>query len=140
MELLIAMSAPVVLLVASAILHYQAMMLTRGALSRSGLHRHAGALLGMIAVLLAQLLSVLIYAVAYLALEQIGMGSLDGELEGGFIDYFYFSLMSYTTLGVGDVYPTGGLRVISGIEALNGFALIGWTASFAYALMKNGWE
>lgn len=140
MELFTAATISVLILVGSAILHYQAMMLTRGALSGSGLHRHAGALLGMIAVLLAQLLSVLIYAVAYLALEQIGMGSLDGELEGGFIDYFYFSLMSYTTLGVGDVYPVGGFRVISGIEALNGFALIGWTASFAYTLMKNGWK
>ncbi len=40
------------------------------------------------------------------------------------MDYFYFSLINVTTLGLGDIYPTEHLRVLAGVEALTGFALI----------------
>ncbi|WP_206513319.1 ion channel [Pelagibacterium montanilacus] len=123
----------------SLTLHFQAMMGTRALLSGSGVPRHFGALLGMCAMFLAQIVSIFAYACVYWAAEDwLAIGGLEGERECGFIDPFYFSLMSYTTLGVGDIYPTGAFRVLSGIQALNGFALIGWTASFAYTLMRNG--
>jgi hypothetical protein len=35
----------------------------------------------------------------------------------------------YTSLGLGDIYPTGHLRFLAGIEALNGFLLISCSAS-----------
>lgn len=37
------------------------------------------------------------------------------------MDAFYFSLVSYTILGLGDIVPTGHLRFTAGVEALNGF-------------------
>ena len=40
------------------------------------------------------------------------------------MDVFYFSLVSYTSLGLGDIVPTGHLRFVAGVEALNGFLLI----------------
>ncbi|GHA14996.1 metal transporter [Devosia pacifica] len=136
----IAILISITLMSLSLILHYQAMILTRGWLQGSGLQRQAGTLIGMAVLTVAQLLSVGLYALAYHIAESAGWGSLAGEIEGTPLDQFYFSLMSYTTLGVGDIYPLGALRIISGIEALNGFALIGWTASFAYTLMRDGWE
>ena len=137
----IAIVASIVLIAASVTLHYQAMIWTRSALSGSGLERRSGVLIGMAAMVAAQMVSVMFYAGAYLALEHgLGIGRLAGEIEGTFIDQFYFSLMSYTTLGVGDIYPLGPLRIVSGVEALNGFALIGWSASFAYTLMRHGWD
>jgi hypothetical protein len=140
LEIFAATAIAAILLVASVLLHFQAMTLTRRTLEGSGLNRRPGALIGMSAMLLAQLLSVLLYALAYLALAQwFDIGSLAGEIEGAFIDQFYFSLASYTTLGTGDIYPVGGFRIISGIQALNGIALIGWTVSFAYTLMRDGW-
>lgn len=39
----------------------------------------------------------------------------------------YFSAETFTTLGYGDVVPHGDLRLLAGIEALNGLLLIGWT-------------
>jgi hypothetical protein len=47
---------------------------------------------------------------------------------------------SYTTLGVGDVYPKGLLRILVGVEALNGFLLITWSASFTYLMMQRYWH
>ncbi|WP_297105513.1 ion channel [uncultured Devosia sp.] len=137
----VSLLASVVLLAASVLLHYNVMIWTRSRLSGSGLRRPTGALVGMFALVAAQLIAVLIYALAYFGLGLWGgLGSLAGQIEGGFIDPLYFSLMSYTTLGVGDIYPLGGFRIISGVEALNGFAMIGWTASFAYTLFRDGWH
>ena len=45
--------------------------------------------------------------------------------------------MSFTTLGVGDIYATGRMRIIAGFQALHGFVLIGWSASFAYVVMQR---
>lgn len=135
------LAAAFALLAASIMLHYKTMIWTRSWLIESGMRRRTGALLGMATMICAQLVSILLYAITYLVLDLSGgIGSLEGEIQGGFIDPLYFSLMSYTTLGVGDIYPLGGFRIISGIEALNGFALIGWTASFAYTLLRDGWN
>lgn len=113
----------------------------RRVLKGSELPRRFGVFFGMASVLVAQLISVGLYALSYFAMQEAGgFGALAGETEGTFLDFIYFSLMSYTTLGVGDIYPTGAMRFVSGIQALNGFALIGWTASFAYTLMRQGWE
>jgi len=51
----------------------------------------------------------------------------------------YFSAETYTSLGYGDVVPTGPLRTLAGVEALNGLLLIGWSASFTYVAMQRFW-
>ena len=56
-----------------------------------------------------------------------------------FSEYVYFSAVSYTSLGLGDIYPTGGLRLVTGAEALLGLLMIAWSASFAYLLMVELW-
>ena len=55
------------------------------------------------------------------------------------MDYFYYSAVMYTSLGLGDVFPTGHLRFMSGIEALNGLMMIGWSTSFTFLAMRNYW-
>jgi len=55
-------------------------------------------------------------------------------------DYVYFSAETYTTLGFGDIYPVGDLRLIASVEALNGLLLLGWSASFIYLVMQKYWE
>jgi hypothetical protein len=36
-----------------------------------------------------------------------------------------------------DLFPHGPLRIVAGIETLNGFILIGWSASFTYLSMEK---
>ena len=141
MDIVLATLISLAAMAVSVLLHYQSMLIARNILQGSGLSRRTGVIVGMASVTVAQVLSVLIYAVIYYLMTlRPFFGSLNGEIEGGFLDPLYFSLMSYTTLGVGDIFPLGALRIVSGIEALNGFALIGWTASFAYTLMRQGWS
>ncbi|MGE5242209.1 MAG: ion channel [Bacteroidota bacterium] len=48
--------------------------------------------------------------------------------------------MTYTSLGLGDVYPLGDLRLIAGIESLIGLLMIAWSASFTYLMMEKFWN
>jgi hypothetical protein len=72
--------------------------------------------------------------------DRFGLGSIDGEVSGTWLDFFYFSVSTYTTLGVGDVVPIGPLRVVAGIESLTGLVLIGWSASYTYLVMEHTWK
>lgn len=88
------------------------------------------------------LLEVLLFAVAISLHELAGLGRLAGDVgmsTSWFSDHFYFSIASYTSLGIGDVEPRGSLRLISGVEALTGLILIAWSASFTYLLMEKFW-
>ena len=49
----------------------------------------------------------------------------------------YFPAVVYSTLGLGDLLPAGALRFMAGTEALNGFLLISWSASFTLLEMQR---
>jgi len=53
-----------------------------------------------------------------------------GNLSGSFLDFFYYSINCYTTLGTGDIFANGSMRIPTGLEALIGLVLIAWTATF----------
>lgn len=93
------------------------------------------------ACLIAHLLEVVLYA-AVLALLVLfpAFGSIGGEFNGAVADFFYFSLTCFTTLGIGDIHPLGPLRLIVGVESLNGLLLITWSASFCYLNMQLDWH
>lgn len=99
-------------------------------------------LIVLFALFAAHLFEVFLYALALSALDVAGYGSLVGAVVGGpgwFVDHFYFSIASYTTLGLGDIMPQGPIRLIAGVEALNGLVLVAWSASFAYLVMERLW-
>ncbi len=47
--------------------------------------------------------------------------------------------MTFTTVGYGDIVAHGHLRYLSGLEALTGFVLITWSASFLFLEMQKYW-
>ena len=65
----------------------------------------------------------------YVADDLMGLGEITGETKGAFIDYLNFSMATYTSLGLGDITPTGWLKVLTGIETLTGLLCIGWSVS-----------
>ena len=47
--------------------------------------------------------------------------------------------MVFSSIGLGDLYPIGPIRLLTGIEGLVGLLLIGWSVSFTYWEMQTFW-
>ena len=50
---------------------------------------------------------------------------------------FYFSLVTYTTLGYGDIVLTGDWRILSAVEAVNGAIIFGWTTALIFYFIQR---
>lgn len=97
----------------------------------------------MFGIFLAHTVEVWLYAFCYyLMIRVFQSGELVGSTQSVFVlkEALYYSAVTYTTIGFGDIIPTGGLRLLSGVEALNGLVLIGWSASFTYLYMQKFWR
>lgn len=89
----------------------------------------------------AHILEILICALAlYISAETLQIGQLLGTSSNHYSTYLYYSFASYTSLGIGDIFPIGYLRLLTGIEALVGLMMIGWTASFLLLEMRSFWS
>jgi hypothetical protein len=51
----------------------------------------------------------------------------------------YFSAVTFTTLGYGDITLSSEWRLLSGFEAINGILLIGWSTAFVFAVLQRTW-
>ncbi|MNM88825.1 Ion channel [compost metagenome] len=69
-----------------------------------------------------------------------GWGTLSGNFDGTFMDCVYFSFTTYTTIGFGDIAPSGDLKYLTGLQALTGLVMITWTASFLFLEMQKYWK
>jgi len=98
----------------------------------------------MLAVLIlfaAHFGAIVIYAAAMgIGFQVLQLGSFSGEAVETVQDYFYFSAVSYTSLGIGDIFPEDNLRFLTGAGALNGLLLIAWSGAFLFAMMNRLWE
>ena len=54
-----------------------------------------------------------------------------------FSESVYFSLVTFTTLGYGDISLSSDWRLLSGLEAINGIMLIGWSTAMMFSLIQN---
>lgn len=45
----------------------------------------------------------------------------------------YFSIVTFSTVGYGDIVPHQTWRVLAGLEGVNGFLLIGWSTAYLIA-------
>jgi len=139
-DVALAIVVAVLLVAATVLIHHEVLRTAGNSLKDSRLSPRAHLLVIFGAVMSAHLAQVLLYAVAYYLLEAGGIGAIGGEFRGSPIDYFYFSITSFTTLGVGDLFPHGAMRIVAGVQALNGFVLVGWSASFSYLAMQQVWD
>lgn len=90
--------------------------------------------LGVLAVFFCHTVCVWMYATVYwLLVEVMEFGSLQGQFEPGYLlSYVYFSVITYSSVGYGDIFATGPIRIMTGVEAVNGLILIGWSTTYTY--------
>ena len=129
------------LVAATVMVHYEFLRLTSAVTRGLSISGRAQILAIIAMVFVAHLVEVGLYMATYFACHNWwDLGGIHGDTEGGLVDYFYFSITTFTTLGFGDVQPRGPVRLIAGVESLNGLVLIGWSASFTYLSMERFWQ
>ena len=107
-------------------------------------HRHR-MVVGIFGALLAHIAEIWMFAFGYYFIIRFSsLGSLiafdTGEAIYDLMVLFYYSFITLTTMGFGDLIPTGSLRLLTGLESLTGLVLITWTASFMYFEMLKYWD
>jgi len=121
--------------------HYETLRLLNDRLARTDfVSTRAKVLVALVGAMASHVLQIGAFALAYYLLrDKFGMGGFGGTFQDTLMSFLYFSSETYTTLGFGDIYPTGQLRLICGIESLIGLLMVSWTASFTYLEMRRYW-
>jgi len=66
---------------------------------------------------------------------------LPGETNlKSFEEAVYFSIVTFTTLGYGDITLVPQWRLLSGIEAVNGILLAGWSTALLFSVVQRSWR
>jgi hypothetical protein len=86
------------------------------------------------------LLQVAVFSIGYLVGDHVfQLGTVVSSRQIGVQDVFYYSAEVFSTLGLGDVYATSYLRMLTSIEALSGMLLLSWSASFIVIAVEREW-
>ena len=129
------------LVVINVLLHYEVLSLLSTLLSKLPLVGRSRIPLLICALLIVHIVEIWIFAGGMMLAEwHGGLGVLKGDHSQGVLDYVYYSSMTYTTVGYGDLFPTGPIRFIAAMEALLGLMLVAWSASFTYLEMQRFWR
>jgi len=139
--MLITITVNVCLVIITVLIHYQVLNLLSKHLYRLQAKHSFMMGVGVIGLIVAHAIEIVIFGAGYYYLLHIaGQGSMTGNFDESFIDCIYFSSVNFTTLGFGDITPTGNLRFLTGIEALTGLVLITWSASYLFLEMQRFWK
>jgi hypothetical protein len=129
------------LIFASVMIHYQALRLLSVGQDSPEISRNLKILLVIFGLIVAHVLEAGLFAVGYwIGESQLHLGAFVGMPAMTASQLFFFSIETFTTQGVGDVYPVGALRLIASLEPLAGLILIGWSGSFTFLAMGLDWR
>jgi hypothetical protein len=129
------------IVVVCVVLHYEALTWLTGWLKRRGGVPRQRILLLIFAILAVHVVEIWIFGGAYFwMIDDPQRGSLVAAYPIRLLDCIYFSAVCFTTLGLGDIVPTGAIRFIAGTEAVCGFVLIAWSGSFTFVEMQRFWK
>lgn len=125
----------IVLLTLTTFLHITATILVRRLSHKAEFHsgqkilKHPFTWLSIVVLVLffATFLEVLCWALTYLLI-----GAIEG-LEPA----LYFSMVTYTTVGYGDIILGSDWRLLSAIEAVNGLFMFGWSSAVVVIAVQH---
>ncbi len=129
------------LIAVTTVIHYEVLRVLNNWLPSLAIPSRSKVLVVIFTTFVAHALEIGVYGIAlFLLVTYAGAGRLAGASEFTLINCLYFSAETYTSLGFGDLTPVGPIRMLAGVEALNGLLLIGWSASYAYIAMEKFWN
>ena len=138
---MVVVAVTVAIVIACVGLHYEALSLFTTRIKRIKLPVRRHILVLIFLILAVHVVEVWIFGCGYYYLiTGTGHGTLLASYPLSFLDCIYYSAVCFTTLGLGDVIPTGAVRFVTGTEALTGFVLVTWSASFTFVEMERFWR
>lgn len=133
--------ACIFLVVSTTLFHHEVLSALNTVLPRIVIPNRSKLVVVIMVAFLAHLAEISLYgATLYVLVTELGAGTLAGTAELSVSSCIYFSAETYSSLGFGDLTPIGPVRLLAGVEALNGLLLIGWSASFTYISMERFWN
>jgi len=139
--MLVVIAFCIALLIFTTVIHYEVLRALTLALPAINIPPRTKLIAVIFTTFMAHALEILLYALTvYILVRFEGLGRLAETSKFSFSVCFYFSAETYTSLGYGDIVPGGDLRLLAGVEALNGLLLIGWSASYTYIAMERFWH
>jgi len=126
--------------VTAVLVHYEGLSAIGRTIKTRTLHHRAKVLITIFSQLGLHIFEIWVFGLAaFLLAQSVQYGAIRPAPSGGFLDFVYFSAITYTTVGFGDYVPTGPIRFLAGTEALTGSLLITWSASFTFLEMQRYW-
>jgi hypothetical protein len=137
-QFIAAAGVSIVLLLICVVLFYEILAHLWVNLPRLEGRPRAQILVTLFGAFLGHTVAVWIFGISYFVLDRyFQFGTLQGNIAHELLVYVYFSAVSYSSLGLGDVYPTEGLQLLVGVEAILGLILIGWSVTFTYLVTEK---
>ena len=130
-------------IVVAVMIHYEGLHYFTNWMSRNRLKPRFRIVILIYGLLILHALEILLFGIAFWLLSLMpGYGTLmsTGSPLLSLGDFVYFSSTVYSTLGFGDLVPTGPVRFMAGMESVTGLLLITWSASFTYLEMVRYWR
>ena len=139
--MLIVIVSCLMLVAITTVMHYELLRGLSTWLPRIPVPSRPKLLVVVFSAMLAHGQEIAVYGVWLFALVRFTSGSaLVGPAGFSFANCLYFSAETFTSLGFGDLTPVGPVRLLAGVEALNGLLLIGWSASYIFLSMERYWK
>ena len=133
--------ACVVLLTLTTLIHFEVLRFLSIKLPELHIPPRTKLIAVIFGAFLAHSLEIILYGLTYYSFVHFfTLGTLSGVGGLSLMNCMYFSTETYTSLGFGDIIPGGSLRLVAGVETLNGLLLIGWSASYTYLAMERYWN
>jgi len=137
----VVIAATILAVTLCVLLQYEALVLVWQHLGRRSVERRRKVLFAILSVILVHTLEILIFgATIWTLLWWPATGELYGPEYADIFECVYLSAVTFSTVGFGDIAPVGPVRFLAATEALCGFVLITWSASFTYLEMEKFWR
>ncbi len=131
----------ILLVVITTLVHYETLTILSFRLPGMRIASRLKLVVVVLAAFAAHVVEIALYAAAaWASIRWLGIGDLSGAGGASLVNSLYFSAETITSLGFGDLVPSGPLRLLAGVETLNGLLLIGWSASYTYLSMERFWD
>lgn len=137
----VTVAATLMLVAATVVLHYEGLERLNRAIARWRMPQRLRILALIFCIIALHTAEIWIFGIGIYGVASVpAFGDIAGAEPLRLLDAVYISTTTYTTVGYGDLVPQGPLRLILGSEALTGFVLLTWSASFAYIEMQRYWH